>query len=261
MEPVGFVPTMGYLHEGHLSLVRKARRDCDSVIVSIFVNPTQFAHNEDINTYPQDIARDLEILESQDVDLVWIPKAGDMYPPGFQSWVSVDEVTLPLEGKFRPGHFRGVTTVVAKLFNCVRPNYAYFGQKDFQQAVVIQRMVNDLNFPIEVVVCPIIREADGLAMSSRNVYLNPDQRQAATVLNRSLVKARQVFESGERDADALRTVVRDTILDEHLAQLQYVSCADLETLEELDGMVERFLLSIAVYFGKTRLIDNLLIGD
>lgn len=261
MDPVGFVPTMGYLHEGHLSLVRKARRDCDSVVVSIFVNPTQFAHNEDINTYPQDIARDLEILETQDVDFVWIPKAGDMYPPGFQSWVSVDELTLPLEGIFRPEHFRGVTTVVAKLFNCVRPNYAYFGQKDYQQAVVIQRMVIDLNFPIEVVVCPIIREEDGLAMSSRNVYLNPEQRKAATVLNRSLVKASQVFEFGERDADTLRTVVKETILEEPLAQLQYISCANLETLEELDGMVERCVLLIAVLFGKTRLIDNVLIGD
>jgi pantoate--beta-alanine ligase len=259
---VGFVPTMGYLHEGHLSLVRKAHSDCDTVVVSIFVNPTQFAHNEDINTYPQDIARDLKILDkTQNVDLVWIPKTRELYPPDFQSWVNVDEVTLPLEGKFRPEHFRGVTTIVAKLFNCVRPNYAYFGQKDFQQAVVIQRMVKDLNIPIEVVVCPTIREADGLAMSSRNANLNPEQRKAATVLNRALVKAFQVFESGEREADTLRTIVIDTILEEPLAQLQYVSCADLETLVEQNGMVERCLLSIAVYFGKTRLIDNLLIGD
>ena len=259
--PVGFVPTMGYLHEGHLSLVRKARRDCESVVVSIFVNPTQFAPNEDLNSYPRDIGRDLELLDSRNVDLVWIPTIGEMYPPGFQSWVSVEEVTLPLEGKFRPEHFRGVTTIVAKLFNCVQPDKAYFGQKDFQQAVVIRRMVNDLSFPIEVVVCPIVREADGLALSSRNIYLNSEQRQAAGVLNGSLLKARRVFESGKRDADMLRAVVTDSILEEPLAQLQYVSCADLETLVELNGIVERCLLSIAVNFGKIRLIDNLLIGD
>ena len=259
--PVGFVPTMGYLHEGHLSLVRKARMDCESVVVSIFVNPTQFAPNEDLSSYPRDIVRDLELLDSRNVDLVWIPTIGEMYPPGFQSWVSVEEVTLPLEGKFRPEHFRGVTTIVAKLFNCVQPDKAYFGQKDFQQAVVIRRMVNDLSFPIEVVVCPIVREADGLALSSRNIYLNSEQRQAASVLNGSLLKARRVFESGKRDADMLRAVVTDSILEEPLAQLQYVSCADLETLVELNGIVERCLLSIAVNFGKTRLIDNLLIGD
>lgn len=259
--PVGFVPTMGYLHEGHLSLVRKARMDCESVVVSIFVNPTQFAPNEDLTSYPRDIVRDLELLDSRNVDLVWIPTIGEMYPPGFQSWVSVEEVTLPLEGKFRPEHFRGVTTIVAKLFNCVQPDKAYFGQKDFQQAVVIRRMVNDLSFPIEVVVCPIVRETDGLALSSRNIYLNSEQRQAAGVLNGSLLKARRVFESGKRDADMLRAVVTDSILEEPLAQLQYVSCADLETLVEINGIVERCLLSIAVNFGKTRLIDNLLIGD
>jgi len=252
---------MGYLHEGHLSLVRKARKDCESVVVSIFVNPTQFAPNEDLNSYPRDIARDLELLEAQKVDLVWIPTIGEMYPPSFQSWVSVEEVTLPLEGKIRPEHFRGVTTIVAKLFNCVQPDKAYFGQKDFQQTVVIRRMVYDLNIPIEVIVCPIVREEDGLALSSRNIYLNSEQRQAANVLNGSLVKARQVFESGQRDADMLRAVVTDSIHEEPLAQLQYVSCADLETLVELNGIVERCLLSIAVNFGKTRLIDNLLIGD
>jgi pantoate--beta-alanine ligase len=252
---------MGYLHEGHLSLVRKARKDCESVVVSIFVNPAQFAHNEDLNSYPRDIAHDLELLEAQNVDLVWIPTIREMYPPGFQSWVSVEEVTLPLEGKIRPEHFRGVTTIVAKLFNCVQPDKAYFGQKDFQQTVVIRRMVNDLNIPIEVVVCPTVREEDGLALSSRNIYLNSEQRQAANVLNGSLVKARRVFESGQRDADILRAVVTDSIHEEPLAQLQYVSCADLETLVELNGIVERCLLSIAVNFGKTRLIDNLLIGD
>jgi len=259
--PVGFVPTMGYLHEGHLSLVQKARRECESVVVSIFVNPTQFAPNEDLNAYPRDITRDLELLEAQNVDLVWIPTPGEMYPPGFQSWVSVEEVTLPLEGKFRPGHFRGVTTIVAKLFNCVQPDKAYFGQKDYQQVVVIRRMVDDLSYPIEIVVCPIVREANGLAMSSRNVNLNSEQLRAANVLNRSLVKARRVFEAGHRDADMLRAVVTDSVLEEPLAQMQYVSCADQDTLLELDGKVERCLLSLAVFFGKIRLIDNLLIGE
>jgi len=259
--PVGFVPTMGYLHEGHLSLVQRARRECESVVVSIFVNPTQFAPNEDLNAYPRDITRDLELLEAQNVDLVWIPTPGEMYPAGFQSWVSVEEVTLPLEGKFRPEHFRGVTTIVAKLFNCVQPDKAYFGQKDYQQVVVIKRMVEDLDYPIEIVVCPIVREANGLAMSSRNINLNSEQLRAAGVLNRSLVKALRVFESGQRDADMLRAVVTDSVLEEPLAQMQYVSCADQDTLLEIDGRVERGLLSLAVFFGKTRLIDNLLLGE
>ena len=201
------------------------------------------------------------IWNSWNVDLVWIPTPGEMYPPGFQSWVSVEEVTLPLEGKFRPGHFRGVTTIVAKLFNCVQPDKAYFGQKDYQQVVVIRRMVDDLSYPIEIVVCPIVREANGLAMSSRNVNLNSEQLRAANVLNRSLVKARRVFEAGHRDADMLRAVVTDSVLEEPLAQMQYVSCADQDTLLELDGKVERCLLSLAVFFGKIRLIDNLLIGE
>lgn len=258
---VGLVPTMGYLHEGHLSLVRKARKECASVVVSIFVNPTQFAPSEDLDDYPRNITSDLKLLQAEKVDLVWIPSTEEMYPPGYQSWVIVEDVTVPLEGKFRPEHFRGVTTVVTKLFNCVQPDKAYFGQKDAQQVVVIQRMVDDLNIPIAIVVCPIVREPDGLAMSSRNVHLNPDQRQAATALYRSLISARQVFESGHGEVDEIRAVVSATILEEPLAQLQYVSCADQKTLEELDGVIERGLLSLAVLFGKTRLIDNLLIGD
>jgi pantoate--beta-alanine ligase len=259
--PVGLVPTMGYLHEGHLSLVNKARKECASVVVSIFVNPTQFAPNEDLDDYPRDIRRDLQLLQAENVDLIWMPTAEDMYPLDYQTWVIVEELTLPLEGRFRPQHFRGVTTIVAKLFNCVRPDRAYFGQKDAQQVVVVQRMVRDLNFPIEIITCPIVREPDGLAMSSRNVHLDSDQRKAASVLYRSLLEAQQAFESGRRDADEIRAAVSNTILEEPLAQLQYVSCADQNTLEEIEGEVERCLLSLAVLFGRTRLIDNILIGD
>lgn len=259
--PVGLVPTMGYLHEGHLSLVKKARQECMSVVVSIFVNPTQFAPSEDLDNYPRDVSRDLQLLQTESVDLIWLPTVEVMYPPGYQTWVIVEELALPLEGRFRPEHFRGVTTVVTKLFNCIQPDRAYFGQKDAQQVVVIQRMVKDLNFPIKIVTCPIVREPDGLAMSSRNVHLSSDQRIAATVLYRSLIKAQQAFKSGQRDADELRAIVTDTIFEEPLAQLQYVSCADQNTLEEIEGEVERCLLSLAVLFGKTRLIDNLLIGD
>lgn len=259
-EPVGLVPTMGYLHEGHLSLVRRARAECAGVVVSIFVNPTQFGPNEDLNTYPRDIPRDLRLLEAEGVDLVWIPTPEIMYPPDFQTWVTVEEVTKPLEGKMRPGHFRGVTTVVAKLFNAVQPQKAYFGQKDAQQAVVIRQMVRDLNFPIEVVVCPIVREADGLAMSSRNTYLNPEERRAATVLFRALQAARSAFEAGERDASRLRQIMADVLAGEPLARVQYVSCADPDTLEELERVNDRALLSLAILIGRTRLIDNLVVG-
>ncbi len=258
-EPVGFVPTMGYLHEGHLSLARRAREECASVVVSIFVNPTQFAPTEDLDAYPRDLERDLRLLEEIGVDLVWTPTPEVMYPEGFQTWVTVEELTQVLEGASRPTHFRGVTTVVAKLFNGVQPQKAYFGQKDAQQAVVIQRMVKDLNFPVEIIVCPIVREPDGLAMSSRNTYLNPDERQAATVLYRSLTAAAEAFAAGERDADRLRAIVRDMVDAEPLADLEYISCAHPETLQELDGEVERALLSMAVRVGKTRLIDNFLV--
>ena len=239
--PVGLVPTMGYLHAGHISLAHRARLECASLVASIFVNPTQFGPN------------------AAGVDLVWTPTPEDMYPPDFQSWVTVEGLTRPLEGQVRPGHFRGVTTVVAKLFNAVRPDKAYFGQKDAQQVAVIRRMVKDLDFPIEIVVCPIVREPDGLAMSSRNVYLNPKERQAATVLFRSLSAAKSIYDSGERDAEKLRALVRETAAAESLACLQYVSCADYDTLEELETMGGKGLLSMAVYVGKTRLIDNLVL--
>jgi pantoate--beta-alanine ligase len=258
--PVGLVPTMGFLHAGHLSLARQAREDCRSVVVSIFVNPTQFGPNEDLSKYPRKLERDLRMLESVGVNLVWTPTPEIMYPPGYQTWVDVQDVTRPLEGAQRPGHFRGVATVVTKLFNAVQPNKAYFGQKDAQQAAVIRRMTADLNFPIDIVVCPIVREPDGLAMSSRNVYLEPAQRQAATVLFRALNAARAAYQQGERDAGALRAIMEKTIAAEPLAQMQYVSCADFDTLEELEKITGKTLLSMAVYFGRTRLIDNLVLG-
>ncbi len=253
---VGLVPTMGYLHEGHLSLVRGAKEECDHVVVSIFVNPTQFGPQEDLSKYPRDLDRDLGLLESLGVDLVWAPTAEIMYPQGYQTWVEVERITRPLEGAMRPGHFRGVATVVTKLFNGVQPHKAYFGQKDAQQAAVIRQMTRDLNFPIEIVICPIVREPDGLAMSSRNVYLDPEQRKAATVLYRSLTATKNAYENGERGAETLRQIMRDVLATEPLAQMQYVSCADYDTLEELETVQGKALLSMAVFMGKTRLIDN-----
>jgi len=259
-EPVGFVPTMGYLHAGHLSLARRAKEECASVVASIFVNPTQFGPGEDLSKYPRDLARDLSQLESVGVALVWTPTPEVMYPPGFQTWVTVNELTKGLEGAMRPGHFRGVTTVVAKLFNAVQPHKAYFGQKDAQQAAVIRQMTKDLDFPIEIVVCPTVREADGLAMSSRNAYLNPEERKAATVLFRALGAAKAAYENGERRAETLRRIMTETINVEPLATLQYISCAEYDTLQELETVAGKALLSMAVFVGKTRLIDNFVIG-
>jgi len=253
---LGFVPTMGYLHEGHISLARRAREECDHVAASIFVNPTQFGPNEDLSSYPRDLKRDLTLLEEAGVELVWTPTPEVMYPPGFSTWVEVAGLTAPLEGASRPGHFRGVTTIVTKLFNAVQPDKEYFGQKDAQQAAVIRRMTLDLNFPLEIVVCPTVREPDGLAKSSRNTYLSPEERKAATVLHRALTAARNAYENGERDADALRAVMRDVIASEPLARMQYVSVADNNTLEELETVTGETLLSMAVFMGKTRLIDN-----
>ena len=259
VEPVGFVPTMGYLHEGHLSLVRQACQECASVVVSIFVNPTQFAPEEDLESYPRDIDRDTSLLEEEGADLVWIPEDEEMYPEGYQSWVLVEEVTKPLEGAERPTHFKGVTTVVAKLFNAVQPQKAYFGQKDAQQAVVIKQMVRDLNYPLDIVVCPIVREPDGLAMSSRNKYLNKKERKAALSLSQGLFQAKKAFQQGLRDADQLREIVANRVNEEPLAELQYVSCANPETLKEQAGEIEKGLLSMAVFVGETRLIDNVLL--
>ncbi|MDX1377621.1 MAG: pantoate--beta-alanine ligase [Anaerolineales bacterium] len=253
---VGLVPTMGFLHEGHLSLIRRAREECDQIVVSIFVNPTQFGENEDLSKYPRDIDRDLKLIEPLGTDLVWMPTPEIMYPQGFQTWVEVEAITSPLEGAMRPGHFKGVTTVVAKLFNGVQPHKAYFGQKDAQQAAVIRQMVRDLNFPIEIVVCPIVREPDGLAMSSRNVYLDPEQRKAATVLYRSLSAAKDLYDSGESNAEKIRGKMKEVLASEPLAEMHYVSCADYDTLEELKEIKGKALLSMAVFIGKTRLIDN-----
>ena len=253
---VGLVPTMGYLHEGHLSLVRRARDECEHVVVSIFVNPAQFGPDEDLSKYPRDLDRDLSLIEPLGTDLVWMPTADVMYPPGYQTWVEVEDVTRPLEGSYRPGHFKGVTTVVAKLFNGVQPHKAYFGQKDAQQVAVIRQMTRDLNFPIEIVVCPIVREPDGLAMSSRNVYLDPEQRKAATVLYHSLSAAKELYEAGERNAEKIRGKMKEVLAGEPLASVQYVSCADYDTLEELEEIKGKTLLSMAVFVGKTRLIDN-----
>jgi pantoate--beta-alanine ligase len=255
----GLVPTMGFLHPGHLSLVRQARAECDHVGVSIFVNPTQFGPSEDLARYPRDLERDLELLRPLGVDLVWAPPADEVYPPGFQTWVMVEGVTTPLEGKARPGHFRGVATVVAKLFNAFLPQRAYFGQKDAQQVVVIRRMVQDLNFPVEIIACPTQREPDGLALSSRNIYLSPPERQAATVLYRALGAAGQAYQAGERDADMLRAILSSTLAGEPLAREEYVSVADPDTLAELERVERGALLSLAVRVGQTRLIDNLLL--
>ena len=259
--PLGLVPTMGYLHEGHLSLVRRAKQECASLAVSIFVNPTQFGPGEDLESYPVDIPSDLEMLRSEGVDLVWTPAAAEVYPDGFQTWVSVEDLSLPLEGLHRPAHFRGVTTVVAKLFNAFTPDRAYFGQKDAQQLVVIRRMARDLDFPIEIVSCPTVRESDGLAMSSRNSYLNPEQRQAATILYRALNTAVELYASGEHSAETLREHMETLLATEPLAKVEYVSVADPTTLEELAGSVDHALLSMAVYIGETRLIDNMLVGE
>ena len=256
---VGLVPTMGYLHEGHLSLIRRAREECEHVVVTVFVNPTQFGPKEDLSRYPRDIDRDRKLIEPY-TDLLWTPTAEIMYPQGYQTWVEVEAMTRPLEGTMRPGHFRGVTTVVAKLFNAVQPHRAYFGQKDAQQAAVLRQMVRDLNFPLEIIVCPTAREPDGLAMSSRNVYLDPEQRKAATVLYRSLNAAREIYDAGERDAGKIRARMKEVLASEPLAEPQYVSCADYDTLEELDEITGKALLSMAVFFGKTRLIDNVVLG-
>lgn len=254
---LGFVPTMGYLHAGHLTLVQQASAECASVAASIFVNPTQFGPSEDLARYPRDLPRDLAQLEAAGVALVFVPTAAEMYPPQYSTYVDVERVTTTLEGAHRPGHFRGVATVVCKLFNIVQADRAYFGQKDAQQSVVVRRMAEDLNIPTEIVVVPTVREPDGLALSSRNVYLDPAQRAAASVLHRALQQAAQLYGRGERSAVVLRSAIETTLAGEPLAQVEYVSVADAETLHELDGPIQQgALLSLAVRFGATRLIDN-----
>jgi pantoate--beta-alanine ligase len=260
VEPVGFVPTMGYLHEGHLVLVRRAKAENSSVVVSIFVNPTQFGPQEDFNRYPRDPKRDLAMLEKEGVDIVFMPSVAEMYPPKFDSWVEVGKVGERLEGAARPGHFRGVATVVAKLFNIVQPDRAYFGQKDAQQLAVIKKMAADLNMNLEVVAVPTVREPDGLAMSSRNIYLNPEERKAAVVLYQALTLAQKLWSQGEEDAQAIRRQMTNLIQKQPLAHIDYISIADAETLDELDTVKPPALVSLAVKIGKTRLIDNVVLG-
>jgi pantoate--beta-alanine ligase len=255
----GLVPTMGALHPGHLSLVERARAENDRVAVSIFVNPTQFAPGGDLSKYPRTLERDLELLEPYNVDVVFAPSESEMYPPGFQTFVSVEEITKPLEGAMRPGHFRGVATVVTKLFNIVQPDRAYFGQKDAQQVAVIKQMTRDLNLPVEIVVCDTLREQNGLAMSSRNAYLSPSEREDAAVIHRALSAARAAYARGERDAEELRTIMRQVLAQQPSARVEYISAADPTTLQELDRIDDGVLLSMAVRFGTTRLIDNMLL--
>jgi len=258
-EPLGFVPTMGYLHQGHMSLVSASREENASTAVSIFVNPTQFGPNEDYASYPRDTERDLGMLRDAGVDIVFMPESREMYPPGATTGIEVGDITERLEGAARPGHFRGVATVVAKLFNIVRPSRAYFGQKDAQQLAVIRKMTVDLDMGIEIVGRPTVREPDGLAMSSRNTYLNNAERKAATVLHRSLELARERYTAGERDAAAIREAMRALIEAEPLARIDYISLADNLTLAELDAITGETLVSLAVRFGKTRLIDNIVL--
>ncbi len=257
--PLGLVPTMGWLHDGHRSLIARARAECASVAVSIFVNPRQFGDPADLAQYPRNEARDLDICAEEGADLVWAPSVDDVYPPGFDTQVSVPELGRPLEGAARPGHFDGVTTVVAVLFGLVRPDRAYFGVKDAQQMRVIARMAADLALTT-VVPCPTVREPDGLAMSSRNVHLAPAERAAAPVIHRALAAGRARWEAGERDAEAIRATVRSVVATEPLAALEYVSLADDATLAELDRVDGPALLSIAARLGSTRLIDNLVLG-
>jgi len=259
--PLGFVPTMGYLHQGHLALVRRARAENPSVAVSIFVNPTQFGPKEDFARYPRDPERDLALLEKEGVDIVFMPSAEEMYPPGFDSWVEVGKLAERLEGAARPGHFRGVATVVAKLFNIVRPDRAYFGQKDAQQLLVIKRMVSDLDMGVEIMAVPTVREPDGLAMSSRNSYLNAEERRQAVVLYQALNLAQKLYADGERDAKAILKQMTALIGQQPLADIEYISIADAETLDELDTVKPPALVSMAVRFGRTRLIDNVVIED
>ena len=258
---VALVPTMGYLHEGHLSLIHRALRDDDHVVVSIFVNPTQFAPNEDLARYPRDLNRDLGLIESAQVDAVFTPTVDEMYPPGSSTVVEVESLSGILEGASRPGHFRGVATVVCTLFHLVQPHRAYFGEKDYQQLLVIQRMVRDLQMPVEVIGCPTVREPDGLAMSSRNAYLSPPERAAAATLSGALSDAKRLFQEGVRDALTLQNSVQSLLAAEPLIRIDYVAVVQPHTLQPLttlgpDGAV----ICLAVWLGKTRLIDNLRLG-
>jgi len=257
---IGFIPTMGALHEGHLSLIRRARVDCSRVYASIFLNPTQFAPNEDLSRYPKTFESDVEKLTAAGVEVLFAPEINEIYPPGFRTYVNVESLSERLEGRSRPGHFRGVATVVLKLFEIVQPQFAYFGRKDAQQVRILQQMATDLNLNVEIVVCPIVREGDGLALSSRNTYLNSEERRAATVLQRALDEARRELNAGTRDALQLQTALRKILSNETLARVDYVEMVDAESFEPVSSIGARPVYALlAVFIGKTRLIDNLFI--
>ena len=256
---LGFVPTMGALHEGHLSLVRAARAQCDVVAASIFVNPTQFGPSEDFSKYPRSFERDSELLEAEGVDLLFAPSVEEMYPKGAVTFATVEGLSEKLCGRSRPGHFRGVTTVVAKLFNIVQPNLAFFGQKDAAQAVIVKKMVRDLDLPVEIVVCPIVREADGLAMSSRNAYLDAAQRRSATVLYRALMQVQALAEKGERTSSKLIDAAQRVFSEEPSVNVDYVETVDTETLDPVADVSHGALVAVAAFVGKTRLIDNIML--
>jgi pantoate--beta-alanine ligase len=258
---IGLVPTMGALHDGHLSLVREARRMCDVVVVSVFVNPTQFGPHEDFEHYPRDLTKDAALLADYSVDFIFAPSLDEIYPKGFATYVTVEGLSDQLEGASRPGHFRGVATVVTILLNTVRPDFAFFGQKDAQQTLIVKRLVKDLAIDTEIVVLPTVREESGLALSSRNAYLSEDERHAAKILYRALERAKAAYKDGERNAQRLAGVVRATIETEPSARMDYISVTDAETLERLDKMDERpVLVAVAVKFGQTRLIDNIVLN-
>lgn len=256
---IGLVPTMGYLHQGHISLVKHSTAENDFTVVSIFVNPTQFGPNEDFDKYPRDLEKDLKLAQQAGVDIIFAPSVKEMYPESYKTYVAVEGITEVMCGKSRPGHFRGVTTVVTKLFNIITPTKAYFGQKDAQQVAVIKQMVKDLNMNLEIITCPIIREADGLAMSSRNVYLNSEERKAALILSQSLLNAQKLVDSGERSKEKLYKSIFEQISSESLANIEYIEIVDADTLENVNNIEKRALVALAVRFGNTRLIDNIIL--
>ncbi|MGA2459131.1 MAG: pantoate--beta-alanine ligase [Terriglobales bacterium] len=256
---LGLVPTMGALHEGHLSLVRAAKAQCDAVAVSIFVNPTQFGPTEDLSKYPRQFDRDCRLLEKEGVDILFTPPVEEIYPDGGVTWVLVESLSEKLDGRSRPGHFRGVTTIVAKLFHIIEPEAAFFGQKDAAQLAVIRRMVRDLNFPVEIIACLIVREPDGLAMSSRNAYLNREERSRALVLQRSLQKARQLFDDGERSAGKLISAAKEVFASEPQVVLDYFEIVDPDALDPVERVSRRTLVAVAARVGSTRLIDNIVL--
>ncbi|MDI3494491.1 MAG: pantoate--beta-alanine ligase [Pseudothermotoga sp.] len=258
---IGFVPTMGYLHEGHLSLVRRSKKENDITVVSIFVNPTQFGPNEDYNSYPRNLNRDASLLEKEDVDYVFVPEIEQMYPKDYSTYINEEKLSRHLCGRSRPGHFRGVCTVVTKLFNIVKPNRAYFGQKDAQQFRVIRRMVRDLNMDVEVIECPIVREPDGLAMSSRNIYLSTEERNQALALNRSLKIAENLYRSGEKNTERMKEKIVQYLSSFDKIKIDYVEIVSEETLEPVEKIEGKVVVAIAAWVGKARLIDNTILGE